>query len=251
MAANILLVLVSILLTTSYAVTPGTLFDLSDFSLQLPVNDDGGITTIKQPKLRTFTDPTYFHVDGDSVVMFVPENGVLTDNGSGPRTELTEPREFFTFSGVHHMSYVTKVTHADYPVCVGQLKGDSYKGGKFDGNMLIVVEIVYSPKSGELISHFRDKDSNGVKLSLGKFALNDPINIDIKVDGYKVYVSSQQITLKAYDYSFWQGHSYKMHFKVGAYLQGKGKSSSKGARIELSNFQTSHAKLNYHHHHEK
>lgn len=257
MITNTLLLLLAVSSTgfsTRLTVTPATLFNLPDyFSLQLPITDGDGITTIKQPKLKTYTDSTYFFMDdGDSeVVMFAPENGVLTDNGSGPRTELTEPREFFTFSGVHKMSYVTRVTRADHKVCIGQVKGDRYNYFKQVNNEtklsaslgespLIVVEIIYDPDTSIVTSHFRDSSYNDVKLSLGKFALNDPIRIDIKVDGYKVYVSSQQVTLAAQSYSFWKNQAYKMHFKVGAYLQGTGTSSTRGGRVKLSQLQTSH-----------
>ena len=87
------------------------------------------------------------------MVMFVPENGVVTGNGAGPRTELTEPNDYFTFSGTHHMSYVTRVLQADHTVCIGQVKGDDYSS---NASALIVVEIIYSPGSGSVTSHVRD-----------------------------------------------------------------------------------------------
>jgi len=41
----------------------------------------------------------------------------------------------------------------------------------------------------------------------------------MKVDGYNVYVSSNKQVLEKYDYSFWKGSHYGMHFKVGLYDQ--------------------------------
>lgn len=75
--------------------------------------------------------------------MFVPENGILTGKGAGPRTELTEPNDYFTFDGVHKMSYVTHIQQADHSVCIGQVKGDDFS----NGSPLIVVEIVYDAGS--------------------------------------------------------------------------------------------------------
>ena len=42
------------------------------------------------------------------MVMFVPENGVVTGNGAGPRTELTEPNDYFTF--LRYPPYVLRDT---------------------------------------------------------------------------------------------------------------------------------------------
>ena len=53
--------------------TPGALFDLSDFSLQLPFTDGNGITIIKQPKLASYSDD-FFHSNNanDAMVIISP-----------------------------------------------------------------------------------------------------------------------------------------------------------------------------------
>jgi len=68
---------------------PGKVFDLSTFdALQIPVdNGKGGMTQIKHPKLDTYTSD-YFYTnphDTTEVVFWAPENGVMSENGSGPR----------------------------------------------------------------------------------------------------------------------------------------------------------------------
>ena len=132
---------------------PGEIYDLRPFVLQLPFSDGDGIAIIKQPAVNTYSDH-YFHVNdaNNAIVMFVPENGVKTGNGAGPRTELTEPTEYFTFSGTHVMSYTTRVNQADHDVCIGQVKGDDYT----NGSPLIIVEIVYERDTGKVYSHVRD-----------------------------------------------------------------------------------------------
>lgn len=242
-----------VLINASFSVTPGDLFNLENFSLQLPIDNNGGITTIKQPKLDSY-DSTYFYVNsgGDSMVLFAPENGAMTDNGSGPRTELTEPNNFFTFSGKHKMSYITTILQADHDVCIGQVKGDSYVQ-KYDegysnntsvdvgGSPLIVAELVYDVASRNVYSHVRDSNYNDLKFSLGKFDLNEPITINIIVDGFNLYVSSNKGSMPTYSYAFWKNHNYGMHFKVGVYLQGKGSVFFNGGKVKISNFKTSHA----------
>lgn len=90
--------------------TPGQLFDLSRFNIELPINNNGRITVVRQPKLANYTD-NYFYTneDNDAMIMFAPENAVKTKGGAGPRTELAEPLEYFTFNGTHKMSYVTTI----------------------------------------------------------------------------------------------------------------------------------------------
>jgi hypothetical protein len=117
------------------ATYPAKVLNLPDnFRLQIPKdNGSGSITTIKQPELATYSS-SYFSTDADgvSVVMWSPENGVVTGNGAGPRTELSEPNDYFTFKGQHTMSFVQQVYKADPKgvVCIGQIKGDSYDGMK-------------------------------------------------------------------------------------------------------------------------
>ncbi len=180
--------------------------------------------------------------------MFVPENGDRTDNGAGPRTELSEPKNYFTFSGTHKMSYVTRVMQADHNVCVGQVKGDDYNFKTasnssselaMGGSPLIIVEIVYDVNSKDLNSHVRDANYNDVKQFLGKFEMNEPITLNIQVDGYNVNVNSNKQST-SHSYSFWKNHNYMMHFKAGAYLQGSGNSKTRGAKVQVSKFKTSH-----------
>lgn len=115
--------------------SPAKLLNLpGQFQLQIPKSDgNGGITTIKHPDLDSYSS-SFFYTDSDgaSVVMWAPENSAITGNGSGPRTELTEPKDFFTFKGTHSMSFTQQVLEADpsQNVCIGQIKGDSYDGMK-------------------------------------------------------------------------------------------------------------------------
>jgi hypothetical protein len=237
---------------------PGKVLDLSTFdALQIPVDDGkGGMTQIRHPKLDTYTSD-YFYTnpqDTTEVVFWAPENGVVSGNGAGPRTELTEENNLFTFSGIHTMKYSMKVKQVPSggKVCIGQIKGDSCDSCRAldeiknstvlkGSSCLIVVELIYDEtKNGLVSAKMRDKNCNSVSFDLGKFKLDEDINISLKVDGYNVYVSSNKQVLEKYDYSFWKGSHYGMHFKVGLYDQNSSGKSSSGGQAKLSNLKITH-----------
>lgn len=250
-------VFVSPAVTTSVP-PPGKVLDLSTFdALQIPVdNGKGGMTQIKHPELDSYSSE-YFYTnpyDASQVVFWSPENGVVSGNGAGPRTELTEDNNFFTFSGKHKMKYRMQVkeTPSGEKISIGQIKGDSFdtylevenSTSVWGASCLIVVELIYDPKSnGLLTAHMRKKNGDGcsgVTYELGKFSLSENIDISMEVIGYDVYVSSNKVSLDAHDYSFWKGKHYGMHFKVGVYDQHKDRSGSGAGKAKLSNLKISH-----------
>lgn len=243
---------------------PGKVLDLSTFdALQIPVdNGKGGMTQIKHPELDTYSSEFFYTnpYDDSEVVFWAPENGSgISENGSGPRTELTEKNNLFTFSGTHTMSYdiTVKEVPSDGQVCIGQIKGDSCDScrqqelfgnetlSSLHGSCKIVVELIYdADNSGLVTAHMRSKSGNSCSsenFKLGKFDMGEKIHIDMKVDGYYVYVSSNKVQLDKYDYSFWKGSHYGMHFKVGLYDQTSCKSCSSGAKAKLSNLKIKHS----------
>lgn len=239
---------------------PADVLNLAETSMELQFPDtskDGGIHTIKQPELLTYSS-NYFYTNEDdpsTVVFWAPENGGVTDNGSGPRTELTEPKNFFTFSGKHTMTFTQQVKATDPKgvICIGQIKGDSYDSTAIEefnnssssailrGSLLIVVELMYSESSGAVTAHVRNKQGDNINLDMGHYSLNEKINMMMSVDGYEVTVKSDKAS-HTYSYDFWKGANYGMHFKVGVYDQGEGSSSSKGGKTKLSNLKITHSK---------
>jgi len=240
---------------------PGKVLDLSDFdNLQLPLdNGKGGMTEIKHPELDTYTSD-YFYTnpyDTSQVVFWTPENGVVSGNGAGPRTELSESNNYFTFSGTHKMSYTMQVKQVPSggKVCIGQIKGDDYDSSDANikgenstsrpgcsGSCKIIVELIYDDNEDGLVTaHMRDESCCSATFKLGKFELDEDIEISMKVDGYNVYVSSNKVTLNKYSYSWWKGDNYGMHFKVGLYDQNTGSKSSNGGKAKLSNLKISHS----------
>lgn len=76
--------------------SPAGVFNLTDWKLTLPTGDDDDEPEeVNQPKLATFQDPRYFHIDpvGGGVVFRAPVGGATTANSSYPRSELREMAE--------------------------------------------------------------------------------------------------------------------------------------------------------------
>jgi hypothetical protein len=238
---------------------PGSVLNLSPFdALQVPIdNGSGGFVQIKHPKLDTYTSSYMYTDPADStgVILWAPENGVVSANGAGPRTELTEVNDRFTFSGRHVMDFTQQVLQVPSSgvLCIGQVKGDSYDSAFFESDSspglntslgagrLIIVELIYVAKTGAVEAHMRDVDANNVKYSLGTFTLKEKIVMKFVVDGYGVYVSSNKVALPKYDYSYWKGSNYGMHFKVGVYDQNTGTSSTIGGKSRLSGLKITHS----------
>lgn len=247
---------------------PGDVLDLSPFdALQIPVdNGRGGFVQIKHPELDTYSSE-YMHTDEwdtSKVVFWAPINGAVSDNGSGPRTELTEDNNYFTFSGKHTMKFSQQVKQVNScsDVCIGQIKGDSYdeyfqvpthwknttySNASIDrssdhpilgASCLIVVELTYDGK--HVIAHTRDHNCHSVNYDLGSFGIDEEIEIEMTVDDYDVYIKSNKATVPALDYSFWKGANYGMHFKVGLYDQCTGSSDSDGSKSKLYNLHITH-----------
>lgn len=73
--------------------SPSGVINLTDWKLTLPAGDDDDEPDeINQPKLSSFQDPRYFHIDQATggVVFRAPVGGATTANSSYPRSELRE-----------------------------------------------------------------------------------------------------------------------------------------------------------------
>lgn len=72
---------------------PGGILNLMNWKLTVPLGgDEDDASEIKQPKLSTFQDPRFFHVDAtrQGVVFRAAVGGDTTANSEYPRTELRE-----------------------------------------------------------------------------------------------------------------------------------------------------------------
>eukprot|EP00128_Syssomonas_multiformis_P018265 Colp12_sorted_trinity150504_noHs@12897 len=238
-----ILLFLSVCSIACHAVAPGQIYDLRTWTLQIPVDKGtGSIKQIKQPELATYSSE-YFYTDSDKGAIFrAPSDGLVTGNGAGPRTELTENHEF-TFSGIHTLNITQQVLQLppSKTICIAQVKGDSFSKSRRAASCLIVVEFCYNGDAQEVSAHMRDKDCNSKVFKAGKYKVGEKIDISFRVQDYDVYVATNKVVLPKYSYSFWKGHNYQMHFKVGDYVQGTAKSHTQGGKTKLSHLSVHHS----------
>ncbi len=75
----------------------GDVFDLDQFALQIPLDDDGdgGTDVVAMPLLRNFEDPAFFHIDkpGEAIVFRTRCGDALMEGAAHPRCEMHELKE--------------------------------------------------------------------------------------------------------------------------------------------------------------
>lgn len=94
----------------------GDVFNLDQFTLQIPIDDDGdGISdVVAKPLLRNFEDPAFFHIDklGEAIVFRTRRGDARMEGATHPRCEMRElkkgtgePASWSTTDGkIHHFS---------------------------------------------------------------------------------------------------------------------------------------------------
>jgi len=114
---------------------PAGIINLANWKLTLPAGGDDP-DEITQPKLASFRDPRYFHVDslGDGVVFRAPVGGATTGNSEYPRSELREmtsggkkQASWSGKSGTHVMTIteaITALPQGKPQVVAGQIHDD-------------------------------------------------------------------------------------------------------------------------------
>lgn len=116
---------------------PADVLDLSNWKLTLPIGKERDeADEVEQPKLATYQQPEFFHVDSTGKgVVFRANAGGATTSGSGyPRSELREmtdhgkkEADWSNKTGTHTMTIVEAITAAPKvkpEVAAGQIHGD-------------------------------------------------------------------------------------------------------------------------------
>jgi hypothetical protein len=219
-------------------VAPGGNFDLSVWSLQLPVGSPGSPTTISASQLKGstgYSNPSYFWTDKNdgSMTFWAPEKGVTTPNSNYARSELRENGEW-ALAGKHTLSAQLRITQVTKNVCVGQVHlgtgGSSTKPllelyYRSNGDIYLGTE--NSPDGGQTL-HKITNVAIGVKWT---YVINVTGNtINLTVNGAK--------TSYAVPSSF---NAYKQYFKAGSYNQSSSDSTSNGAKVKFYTLTVTHA----------
>lgn len=234
-------VILTFMLGAAAAFTPpGTLFDLTNYKLQLPVSAGGSsVEQISQPALKTYNSTFFYALGGSSAYFFTPENGATTSGSSYPRSELRENIDWVLGTpGVHVLNATVRVLDdgPSHAVTIGQLHGNGLSGA-----CSIIIELIW--EAGDIVSHVRDQACKGKKLVVGHFALNETISFSLRAEGTSVSAATNDASIKPgagdWQYPWFAGKKYSVYFKAGNYYQGSGP-SSKGSLTALDALATVH-----------
>lgn len=217
---------------------PGALFDLSSFSLQLPLSDgSGGVQTIDSAALKTYTGE-YFYTNATTRAMtfWCPEDGAHTPDAKFPRSELRQEPNWF-MKGFNQLNVTLSVLQlpSTGSITIGQV----HASGGLSGDCSIIIELEYS--SGDVLAHLRDKACKGVIKTVGRgYALGDTLSYTLTMDGTTASVSTDSGSMPPYDYTWPIGgipvDKTPVYFKLGDYVQASSSSSKVGGTVAVSAF---------------
>ena len=220
---------------------PGALFNLTSFTLQLPVAaGGGGVQEVKWPALATYTSQ-YFYTDaadGNAMAFFCPENGATTSGSGFPRSELRENVDFDLRKGSLHVLNATvavTATAGGTSITIGQAHIDGVQHA-----CSIFLELEWTA-AGDIAAHLRDKACKGVTKTVARgVKLGDKLAYSVVVAGDTLTVTTDRGSLAPYSYT-WLKTSTPVYFKAGDYYQGTGSSASQGGAVKIYALSTSHS----------
>ena len=225
-------------------VAPGGNFNLSVWSLQLPIGSPGSPTTIPPSQLQGasgYTNPAYFWTDKNdgSMTFWDPESGVTTPNSSYARTELREMNAGgsaadWSLSGTHKLSATLRIVSVTKNVCVGQIHLGS--GGSSTKPLL---ELYYH-SNGDVVLGLENSPDGGQTLhTLTNVPMGTQWSYVIAIVGGKIQITVNGTTKS---YSIASGfNAYHQYFKAGAYNQSSSSSTSNGAKVKFYALTVAHS----------
>jgi hypothetical protein len=229
----------------STTVAPGGNFDLSLWSLQLPIGSSGNPDTISPSQLEGasgFQDSYFYTNKSDGGMEFWdPENGVTTPNSSYARSELREmdssgqQANWFPNGTTNTLSATVKVIKVPDHVCVGQIHLGSGGSTKpllelyYYKNGNVVIGIEQTPVGGNQKPYTVANVPLGTKFSYSIGLSNNTISLSINGGTTQTWQMSSTF------------NGYGMYFKAGDYDQSSGSSSSVGATVEFYALNVAHS----------
>jgi len=222
---------------------PGGNFDLSVWSLQLPVGSPGKPDIIPPSRLKGangYTNPSFFWTDKNdgSMTFWAPEKGVTTPNSKYARSELREMNANgsgadWTLAGNHTLSAQLRIVSVTKNVAVGQVKLGS--GGTSTKPLL---ELYYRA-NGDIYLGAQQSPTSGQTLHrVGNVPLGVKWTYVLNVNGNK---ASLTVNGSRTNYTIPSSFNpYRQYFKAGAYNQSSSESTSNGAKVKFYSLTVRH-----------
>jgi len=199
---------------------PGSRFDLSGYTLQLPIPWRDSIQEVRGNSLNAYSS-NYFYLDStNGAMVFYCRSGGATSHGSHyPRSELRDNNEW-QFAGQHNLIATLAVDEqpASGNLIVGQIHGthsntEALKVRWSKGNIVVGVK--------------RNTSATEERFTLVKgVALHERFTYNIAQNDHVVTVTVNGASMAfTYD-STWDGE--RVYFKAGNYLQDNGSPETAG-----------------------
>ncbi|SDH59555.1 polysaccharide lyase family 7 protein [Paraburkholderia phenazinium] len=192
---------------------PGSNFDLTPFTLQLPTGSSGKVDTVSGAKLAAgYTNPYYFYTDSSdgSMVMMDPAQGWTTSGSLHPRVELRE-NAIWSTDGTNKLDATVAVTQVPNHTTIGQI----FQGS---GPSKPLCELQFT-SSGvvQLLLESTNQGGSSTTTAIASVPLGTAFNYELSLTGTTITVTVNG-TVKTFtmDSSF-DGESF--YFKAGDYDQ--------------------------------
>lgn len=191
---------------------PGSILDLSNWKLQLPIDerDEEGPDEVKQPLLNRYRDKFFYpNQAGDGVVFRAHAGGSVTEGSSFARTELREMADdgrtkasWSSQGSTHTMTIrlsIDALPKVRPSIAVGQVHGGNRYGAlvRLDGTRLYV----------------KSNDKNQGDLH-ENYKLGTVFELMFQVSGNRIRVYYNTVMMVELEYA-----CRTCYFKAGAYLQ--------------------------------
>ncbi|MFJ2990152.1 polysaccharide lyase family 7 protein [Collimonas sp. NPDC087041] len=203
---------------------PGKRFDLSGYTLQLPIAKRDSIEEIRGKQLNEYASPYFFlNADNGAMVFYCTSGGATTRGSHYPRTELRDNNEW-EFTGQHVLSATLAVDQQPSTgnLIVGQIHGthgntEALKIRWSKGNIVVGVK--------------RNTSATEERFTLLKgIPLHERFSYIISQSDHVVNVTVNGASMSFEYDSTWNGE--KVYFKAGNYLQDNASPESAG-RVEF------------------
>ena len=244
--------------TLSSAKYPGQNFNLTGFTIQLPINGSGVENTGVGDAYGTLNDLTpvvytnssnpdycngnitnYFYTGIDGAMTFwAPDTGSTTPGSTHPRSELYSQTYFHT-AGTHSLNVQCKVLQvtASGKVTIGQIK--CFGSGISPNTEALMV--IYD--NGSIYGRFNTNYDTGTSTAQGynyyypaTVNIGDPITYQIIESNNMVSLTVNGVTHTDTLAPTWTGFGANLYFKTGSYSQnnvGDTNSSTLGSRVAI------------------
>ena len=227
-------------------VPPGSNFNLSIWSLQLPVGSPGSPDTISPSGLEGGYTSKYFYTASNDGAMtfFAPEKGVTTPNSNYARSELREMKpggggaNWDLQAGTHTLNATVRVLRVPKSVAIGQIKLGSALRPGLEPSTKPLLELYYRA-NGDVVVGIENSPAGG---QTPHFLTNIPMGTKFTYQ-IKSTPSTLTVTINGTPRSFALPSSflgYGQYFKAGSYNQSSSDSTTIGAEVKFYALSVTH-----------